>query len=650
MRKSLLLLVLLVSLCATNLAQSIPVVGPTSSASKFQPYPASPANCNPGDVYFDSALANFYFCKSLGSWTALLEGTVTSFSSGNLSPLFSTNVATASSTPALSFSLSNATAYQVFGNCTNTTGIPGYCGLVAAMIPNLSGTYQPLLTYPVTGPASPTPGYLTKWGPSGDTLADGLGLSTLTNTDLCTYLTASGLNCTTVAPSGAIVGTTDTQSLSAKTLEAPIIQSYVIASLPTPTTYMLAWASDGASTTDCTTGLGTTKVLCYYNGTAWTAVSSGGAVSSVANSDATLTISPTTGSVVASLNLGHANTWTANQVFGENKIGIGMTPVTSGGTVLPLNSNSGIGNLTDYYLSGTRYAQAGLMVSGYVMASGNTGDYFVSNQGDNIFFSVNNITAQFALNGATNNLVAANTTSYNFSSTSDALGAANSGISSSSANFIKSNNGSTGGGGYNFPAISAPSSPNTGDTWNNSTQKALTSFLNAVTQTLDGTLFTSTANATVANTTTETSIVGTGVGTLTIPANFCVAGKTLTFRNQGIIANTATPTIEFKVYLGATAVLDSTAFTTATITGTEGYDLEGTITYRTCGATGTIAAQGKLTYGTGITGAVGVSLVNASTVTVDTTAAQAFYTKVTWGTASASNTITGTNAYLSVKN
>lgn len=47
----------------------------------------------------------------------------------------------------------------------------------------------------------------------------------------------------------------------------------------------------------------------------WSAVSGGGAVSSVANSDGTLTISPTTGSVVGSLNLGHANTWTAAQTF-----------------------------------------------------------------------------------------------------------------------------------------------------------------------------------------------------------------------------------------------------------------------------------------------------------------------------------------------
>ena len=42
----------------------------------------------------------------------------------------------------------------------------------------------------------------------------------------------------------------------------------------------------------------------------------GGNVTSVTNNDGTLTISPTTGAVVASLNLGNANTWTATQTFG----------------------------------------------------------------------------------------------------------------------------------------------------------------------------------------------------------------------------------------------------------------------------------------------------------------------------------------------
>jgi hypothetical protein len=57
-----------------------------------------------------------------------------------------------------------------------------------------------------------------------------------------------------------------------------------------------------------------------------------GAVSSVANSDGTLTISPTTGSVIASLALGHANTWTALQTFGTDISIGGVTATGATGT------------------------------------------------------------------------------------------------------------------------------------------------------------------------------------------------------------------------------------------------------------------------------------------------------------------------------
>lgn len=46
-----------------------------------------------------------------------------------------------------------------------------------------------------------------------------------------------------------------------------------------------------------------------------------GAISSVSNSDGTLTISPTTGAVVASLALAHANTWTGLQTFNSQSLG-----------------------------------------------------------------------------------------------------------------------------------------------------------------------------------------------------------------------------------------------------------------------------------------------------------------------------------------
>lgn len=65
---------------------------------------------------------------------------------------------------------------------------------------------------------------------------------------------------------------------------------------------------------------------------------SGGAVSSVANSDGTLTISPTTGAVVASLALGHANTWSGQQTFVAPILGTPASGTMTNATGLPLTT------------------------------------------------------------------------------------------------------------------------------------------------------------------------------------------------------------------------------------------------------------------------------------------------------------------------
>lgn len=98
--------------------------------------------------YSFAAIAGQYFIQLFGPGitTSLREltvpsatgsaGTVTSFSAGNLSPLFTTSVATSTTTPALSFALSNAAADTVFGNCTGVSAAPSYCSIVSAMVPN----------------------------------------------------------------------------------------------------------------------------------------------------------------------------------------------------------------------------------------------------------------------------------------------------------------------------------------------------------------------------------------------------------------------------------------------------------------------------------------------------------------------------------
>lgn len=62
-------------------------------------------------------------------------GTVTHFSAGTLSPLFTTSVGTPNTTPALSFSLSNAAGGTLFGRAAGTTGAPAYTSTPVLGIP-----------------------------------------------------------------------------------------------------------------------------------------------------------------------------------------------------------------------------------------------------------------------------------------------------------------------------------------------------------------------------------------------------------------------------------------------------------------------------------------------------------------------------------
>lgn len=106
----------------------------------------------------------------------------------------------------------------------------------------------------------------------------------------------------------------------------------------------------GSSTTTSVAGLTVNGVVLNAAGSAtlflnqaggYTAPSGGGAVSSVSNSDGTLTISPTTGAVVASLALGHANTWTGLQTLvGTNITGV---PLTTGITGILGSTHGGTG-------------------------------------------------------------------------------------------------------------------------------------------------------------------------------------------------------------------------------------------------------------------------------------------------------------------
>lgn len=80
-------------------------------------------------IYQTDGTAGFYYYDG-GAWVTFGggggSGTVTNFSAGDLSPLFTTSEATTTTTPALTFSLSNAAAHTFFGNFTGSSGAPSY--------------------------------------------------------------------------------------------------------------------------------------------------------------------------------------------------------------------------------------------------------------------------------------------------------------------------------------------------------------------------------------------------------------------------------------------------------------------------------------------------------------------------------------------
>lgn len=158
-------------------------------------------------------------------------------------------------------------------------------------------------------------------------------------------------------------------------------------------------------------------------------------------------------------------------------------------------------------------------------------------------------------------------------------------------------------------------------------------------------LFLQTQVVTVANTLTETPLTGTGTGSLTLPANFLTVGKTLKITAFGFHSAAGSPTLQLRVYLSTTVVLDTTAVTAGTSTNAV-WELRALITCATTGAGGTLNAQGFYMEAAGGTNLFG--MINTAAVALDTTASQVLKITAQWGTAALGNTITLSNFALEV--
>lgn len=157
-------------------------------------------------------------------------------------------------------------------------------------------------------------------------------------------------------------------------------------------------------------------------------------------------------------------------------------------------------------------------------------------------------------------------------------------------------------------------------------------------------LFTQSASVTVANTSAQTTILGAGTGSLTIPANFMVAGRALRIIAWGQLSTTLTPTLTVNVKFGSTTPGNSGAVTTAASVSNAVWKMDMLFTCYTTGSSGTAFLQGMMSYvPTNGAAPLCLNFGNTATTTINTTISNVLNLLITWGTASTSNTITCTN-------
>jgi hypothetical protein len=146
---------------------------------------------------------------------------------------------------------------------------------------------------------------------------------------------------------------------------------------------------------------------------------------------------------------------------------------------------------------------------------------------------------------------------------------------------------------------------------------------------------------TIDNTSTETTLLS-GVGTLTLPADFLTVGKTIRFRVMGdlVKAGGSANTLTVRVKLNSVEVITFTRiFTTLALT-TNFWQVDGCLTCYSTGTTGTVFGQALQTALT--------ANVNTATSTVNTTIAQTFDITAQWTSAISGHTIECSNSIIEV--
>lgn len=162
------------------------------------------------------------------------------------------------------------------------------------------------------------------------------------------------------------------------------------------------------------------------------------------------------------------------------------------------------------------------------------------------------------------------------------------------------------------------------------------------------TLFVQTELKTIENTTTETSLIGNGIGNRSILANKLYLGKTYQSNIKGLISGVKGDTATIRIKIGNQTIIQSIAEIPATLTNTY---CESNLTYLCVGITGTTAqilCEGKTTIlgGVGLNTTYSRSLIMLAPITIDNSIDNQIDVTYQWSVASALNKLTNTMAEL----
>lgn len=372
----------------------------------------------------------------------------------------------------------------------------------------------------------------------------------------------------------------------------------------------------------------------------------GGGISSVTNSDGTLAFNTTSGAVVGSLALGHANTWTGAQTI--------QTPILVGssvaGNVWTANNTSGAGQWSALPITNVTATNTTLTLTG-----GGTSNVALALNLSNANTWTATQTIQTPVLGTSSTVgyvwTATNTSGAGGWQASSGGGLADPGSNgiikrtslNTTAIAIASDyptlNQNTTGSAASLSAASALPSGTTATTQtsgDNSTKVATTAYVNsAVTSGASTVVFSETASGSaVTNTTSTTSIIGTGTGSMTIPANTLTAGKTIVFHGW-VQVSTTTGTQPIDLFFMNGGFGDAIQINLPGGLSGELMELTETVTILTTGTSGTYAVYGTLRDN----GTFYVKTADNFGVHLDTTISQAITQQAQWTNASSGNSI-----------